>query len=312
MIQAIEFLASSNPLGHVIDSNIVEGDPFNMGRGWLFSNVTLMLLVTMVVTILIVVPAAKRIATGGTQGQRKAEHFTPIGAWANFVESICVYLLDEVFKPVLKEHTYKFTPILWTFFWFILVANILGLLPLRDLTETIFHYSGLHGRVALGGTATQSIWVTGTLALIAFLVVNLSGLIKDPVGYVKHLSGGAPVFMWPIMIPVEILGIFVKPFALAMRLFANMTGGHMVIAALMGFVPALIGSLGLIGGGIAIFPILGSVAVNMLEILVAFIQAFVFTFLTCLFIGQVVVHEHHDGDHEPGHGADQHPAGHGH
>jgi len=316
VIQGFQMLAGANPLGHVVDSAIITSDPLGIRYGWVFSNVTLMLILTSIVTILIVVPAAKRIATRGTPGSQSASDFAPTGALANFVEAVCVYLYDEVFKPVLKDETKRFAPILWSFFWFILVANILGLLPLKDFTEIIWHYSGFHVVPPLGGTATQSIWVTGSLALIAFIVVNVAGLTKDPVGYIKHLTGGAPVFMWPIMIPVEILGIFVKPFALAMRLFANMTGGHMVIASLLGFVPALIGAMGGVGGGISIFPILGSVAINMLEIVVGFIQAFVFTFLTCLFIGQVVVHEHHDEEHGHEHGHDghgaKHAAGHGH
>jgi F-type H+-transporting ATPase subunit a len=314
VIQALSTLASASPLGHVVDDEIISQDPFGMTKGgFFFSNVSLMLIVTGIVTVVLITTAAKRIATRGTPGQRTVSDYTPQGLLANFVESICVYLYDEIFKPLLKDETARFAPLLWSFFWFILVANVLGLIPLKDLTELIFHFSGID-RGGIGGTATQSIWVTATLAIIAFIVINVAGFTKDPVGYVKHLTGGAPFFMWPIMIPVEILGIFVKPFALAMRLFANMTGGHMVIASLLGFVPALIQNFGGVGGGISIIPILGSTAVNLLEILVAFIQAFVFTFLVAVFLSQVVVHEHHDGDHghEPNHGADSHPAGHGH
>jgi F-type H+-transporting ATPase subunit a len=312
-MQLLPILASGSPLGHVVDSEIISSDPFGLSGGFFISNVTVMLVVTGIVTVLIITTAARRIATRGTPGARSVSDYTPQGALANFVESVCVYLYDEIFKPLLKDETARFAPLLWSFFWFILVANILGLIPFKDLTELVFHFSGIH-MGGIGGTATQSIWVTATLAVIAFIVINVSGFLKDPAAFIKHLTGGAPIFMWPIMIPVEILGIFVKPFALAMRLFANMTGGHMVIASLLGFVPALIQHFHGLGFGISIIPVLGSTAVNLLEILVAFIQAFVFTFLVAVFISQQVVHEHHDEGHahEPNHGADSHPAGHGH
>jgi F-type H+-transporting ATPase subunit a len=146
------------------------------------------------------------------------------------------------------------------------------------------------GGSGIGGTATQSIFVTAALATIAFLLINGVAIAKDPAGYLKHLTGGAPVLMWPIMIPVEILGTFVKPFALAMRLFANMTGGHMVVAVMLMFVKMIVDGLGPIAGG----------AAALLPVLVAFIQAFVFTFLTALFLGQLIVH-----DHEEGHGHEE-------
>jgi F-type H+-transporting ATPase subunit a len=112
------------------------------------------------------------------------------------------------------------------------------------------------------------------------------------------------------MVPVELLGMVVKPVALALRLFANMTGGHIIIAVLLGFVPALIEALGPTGYALAILPLLGGVAINILEILVAFIQAFIFTFLTTLFLGQLVVHEHEE--HHEEHGEEEHEHGHGH
>ncbi|NJL32256.1 MAG: F0F1 ATP synthase subunit A [Phycisphaerales bacterium] len=118
------------------------------------------------------------------------------------------------------------------------------------------------------------------------------------------------MFMWPLMVPVEILGTFIKPFALAIRLFANMTGGHLVIAVFLSFVPVVIQALGPVGYGMAIAPLLGAFAINMLEILVGFIQAYIFTFLTCLFLGQLVVHEHEE--HEEHHDEHGHEDAHAH
>ena len=286
-------LAASDPVAHVIDHSIV-GDYF-------ISNVTLMLVIASVVTVLIITRAAKKIATGDQR--QTVDDFRAQGPLANFVELVCLFLRDNVFRQIFGDQTDKYIPILWTFFWFILVCNILGLIPMIDLTGGVFHLNHGHG---YWGTATQSIWVTGALALIAGLLINVTGLMKDPAGYFKHLTGGAPIFMWPIIVPVEVLGIVIKPFALAIRLFANMTGGHILLAVLFSFVPALIENFGKLGGGaLAIIPILGAVGIYLLELLVAFIQAFVFTFLTGLFLGQLVVHHHddhgHDEAHDPAH-----------
>ncbi|MCX5662193.1 MAG: F0F1 ATP synthase subunit A [Planctomycetota bacterium] len=304
-------LASGNPVGHVVDH------PF---FGWYISHVTVMLVASAIVTCLIVIPAARRIASGP---RGSAADFRAKGLVANLVESICLYLQDNIFKPILKEEANVFAPILWTFFWFILTCNLLGMIPIRDISamllifgsEKLHLYSldqnalGLTLSHGIGGTATQSIYVTAALAIVAFIYYNFLGISRDPAGYVAHFTGGAPWFMWPIIIPIEILGMFVKPFALTMRLFANMTGGHVMIAVLLSFVPLMIGALGALGYGLSILAILGAVAINLLELLVALIQAYIFTFLTCLFLGQLISHGH--GEHGHGHGHD-HDHHHGH
>ncbi|MCC7145667.1 MAG: F0F1 ATP synthase subunit A [Phycisphaeraceae bacterium] len=288
MISAILTLAASNPIDHVTDKPI-------FGQ-WYVSNVTVMLVLGAIITALIVIPPARRIVSGknATLDDLRAK-----GLWANLVEAVCLYLRDEVFRPVLGEETDRYTPMLWTFFWFILVCNLMGLIPFLDLTAP-FLGAANHGH-GIGGTATQSIWVTGALATVAFLFYNGIAFAKSPLGYLKHLTAGAPVFMWIIMVPVEIIGTFVKPFALALRLFANMTGGHIILAVLLGFVVAMIEGLGSAGYGLALIPILGATAINLLEVMVAFIQAYIFTFLTCLFLGQLVVHEHEEHHEEEAH-----------
>lgn len=277
-------LAAGSPVGHVTDHPL---------WGWYVSNVTVMLALAAVLTMLLVIPAARRIATG--KSRSTIDDFRAQGIHANFVEAVCLYLREEVFRPILHQNTDRFIPILWTFFWFILVCNLLGLVPLVDITGGLMGLNHGHG---IGGTATQSIWVTGALAFVAFLVINVTGLFKDPVGYFKHMTGGAPWFMWPIIVPVEAAGIFIKPIALALRLFANMTGGHVMLAVLFSFVPALIQGLEGPGYGLALIPLLGATAIYMLELLVAFIQAFIFTFLTGMFLGQLIHHDHEQG-HQP-------------
>ncbi len=297
-------LAAANPINHVTDKPLIGGG--------VISNYTVMLVINMLVTLAILIPAARRITTGSSGS---IEDLRAKGAFANLIEAICVYLREETFRPVLREQTDRFTPMLWTFFWFILINNLMGLLPVLDIMAGLFVLLGgeagpiNHGH-GIWGTPTQSIWVTATLATFAFVFINGVALVKDPIGFLKHMTGGAPIFMWPIMIPVEIIGLIVKPVALALRLFANMTGGHIIIAALLGFIPALIGALGTIGTGIAIIPLLGTTAINLLEILVAFIQAFVFTFLTCIFLGQLVVHDEEHGEHHhEAHEEDPHALG---
>lgn len=293
----------ASPMGHVIDKPIY-------GQFYI-SNATVMLIISAIVTMLLIIPAARKIATGksGTLEDLRAK-----GTLANLVEVICLYLRDEIFKPLLREDTDKYIGVLWTFFWFILINNLLGLFPFADLTA-MFKINPMEGHgggvqyVGIGGTATQSIWVTSALAIISFIFMNGTAMKKDFVGFFKHLTAGAPVFMWPIMVPVEIIGTFVKPFALSLRLFANMTGGHIIVATLLGFVVSLsIGFGGVAGHGLAIFPLLGTMAIYMLEVLVAFIQAFIFTYLTGLFLSQLIVHDHGHDDH--GHEHDDHSHAH--
>lgn len=286
-------LAAGDPVGHVTDKPIY-------GQMYI-SNVTVMLLLSALLTAMLLIPAARKITTGQS---RTLDDYRAQGPRANFVEAICMYLRNDVFRPMLGEETDRYIPVLWTFFWFILINNLLGLVPLVDITAAlgINEYQGHY--VGIGGTATQSIWVTGALATIAFVFINGSALAKDPIGFFKHLTGGAPAFMWPIMVPVEIVGTFVKPVALALRLFANMTGGHIIVATLLGFVASLsLWKVG-VGHGLAILPLLGTMAIYLLEVLVSFIQAYIFTFLTGLFLSQLVVH-HGDHGHEDHHHASE-------
>jgi F-type H+-transporting ATPase subunit a len=131
-------------------------------------------------------------------------------------------------------------------------------------------------------------------------------------GYVKHLTAGTPWYLWGLMIPIEIMGTIIKPVALALRLFANMTAGHILVAVLFMFAVQGLGMLAsggfgvVLGGGISIVSVLAAIAIYFLELFVAFLQAFVFTFLTTVFISQLShhgEHEHHEAHgHEHAHG----------
>ena len=285
-------LAASSPLDHVVDWPI-----WRAGHWWLLTNHMVMMLLAAALMLLIF-PAI-------TRRYRDGEH-VPTGT-RNFFEAILVYLRNDVVKPILGDKTDRYIQYLWTLFFFILFCNILGLLPLDLLTGKVLHL-GHHGH-GIFGTATSNFWVTATLALISFVVVQYSGIKANGIGgWLHHFLGGAPVYLAPVMIPVEFLGMVVKPFSLAVRLAANMTAGHILLAVIISFVAMATAALGT-GGGIAIgIPsVMAAVAIMMLELFVAVLQAYLFTFLTALFIGQMVTHHDHGDDH----GHDDHKA-HGH
>jgi F-type H+-transporting ATPase subunit a len=203
----------------------------------------------------------------------------------NLVEVLMIFIRDEVVLPAVEaKYAEPLMPFFLTIFFFILMLNLIGLLP-------------------YGHAATGAVSVTAALALCTFFVTQATGMRSMGVkGYVLHLTGGLHEMELPmalkiililIMIPIEIMGLFTKPFALAIRLFANMTAGHIVIVSLIGlaflFKSVLVGSF--VSVPFALF-------INLLELLVAFLQAYIFTMLSALFIG-MMVHEH---AHEEAHG----------
>jgi F-type H+-transporting ATPase subunit a len=211
----------------------------------------------------------------------------------NFFDSICNYLRNEVAKPNIGRRADDFVPYLWSAFFFILFCNILGMIPFGALTGNALH---------VGGTATGNFAVTSGLAVATLAMVVINGLRYSGFAYVAHFCPG-PIWLAPLLVPVEIIGLVAKIFALAMRLFANMIAGHILLAVLLSFVSMSWASLGA-GGGVAIgVPVvLGSVAINMLELFVAFLQAFIFTMLSAVFIGQAVQAGEHHGHGDEHHG----------
>jgi F-type H+-transporting ATPase subunit a len=283
----LSILAAASPLDHVLDTPQIYSHGEH-GMWWLTNHMIMMCIAALL--MLIVFPIiTKRYRSG---------EMVPTGT-RNFFEAIMMFIRNDVAKPVLADEADRFMPFLWTLFFFILFNNLLGLLPLEPITGPIIRaVTGNPNAHAIYGTATANIWVTGALALASFLVIQFSGIRANGLGnYLKHFLAGAPWYMAPVMVPVEILGMFVKPVALAIRLMANMTAGHILLAVLASFTlaAAKVGYGALAGIGFAV--VLGSVAIMVLELFVAFLQAYIFTFLTALFIGQLVVHEH-DEHHE--------------
>ena len=184
----------------------------------------------------------------------------------SLMEPIILFVRDEIAIPNLGKHKYqKYLPYLLTIFFFIWINNILGLFP-------------------GGANASGNIGFTLILAVLTGLIVNISGNAS----YWKHIfmPPGVPVLLWPILIPVEIIGILTKPFALMIRLFANITAGHIIILSLLSFI--FVFKSYLLGVPVGAF----MVAMTFLELFVAALQAFIFTMLSALFIG-MAVDDHH-------------------
>jgi len=180
-----------------------------------------------------------------------------------------LYMRNEVILPNVGHHGEGFVPYLLTIFFFILIANLLGLVPYM-------------------GTATGNISVTATLAIMTFIVIEVAGMRALGKGYINTIifwPTDMPIYMRVplslILSPVELMSKFTKPFALAIRLFANMTAGHIVVLALIGMIFTFQSYV------IAPAPIAMAVAIMLLELLVAFLQAFIFTLLSSVFIGLV-------------------------
>jgi F-type H+-transporting ATPase subunit a len=195
---------------------------------------------------------------------------------ANAVEAMVLYIRNEVILPNVGHHGEGFVPYLLTAFFFILTLNLLGLVP-------------------YGSTATGNISVTASMALLTFLTVETAGIRANGMGYLstifywnKEMALPMRIAMFLIMSPVELIGKFTKPFALAIRLFANMTAGHIVVLAFVGMIFTFAAIENPFIRPIAMgLPAVMAVAIMFLELLVAFLQAFIFTLLSAVFIGQM-------------------------
>ena len=292
----LAFLMAASPLEHVTQHPLVQMPaPHGLltpeGKITLLSDQIVMMIVAGLILMLIVPVLVRRRRSADGVGR-----LVPTG-FANFFEALCQYLRKEVAEPNLGEHTDRFIKYIWSVFFFVLMMNLLGLLPIPAISAVF----GTH----LGGTATGNVFVTGTLAILTMVMMVVNGLRLGGKHYLAHFCPG-PLWLAPLLIPVEIIGLFARIFALAVRLFANMVAGHILLAVLLSFILMAGASMGAGGGlAIAVPVVVGSVAITMLEIFVAFLQAFIFTFLTTLFIGQSVVfhHEGHHDDHGEGHHA---------
>jgi len=235
---------------------------FGGGGGFLLYNLTVMQLVAAGVAILLFGSVARARVDGA-----------PKGRTYNVVESIVLFVRDEmVYDALGKEAGRRFVPFFLTQFFFILFMNLLGLLP---------------GKGWFGGTATANLATTAGMAATSFLCIHLVGMREH--GVLRHWRNfipHVPLYLVPLLAVIEAIGILVKPFALTVRLFANMLGGHLVILSFFGMAYLFQ------SWGVAIPALAFAVGIGLLEVLVAFIQAYIFTYLSVIFVGASLHPEH--------------------
>ncbi len=202
------------------------------------------------------------------------------GTFMNLVESLVVFVRDGIARPAIGAHgADAYLPFLWTLFFFILFNNLIGLIP--------------GGASATGNINVTAVLAITTLGVVIFAGSRQLGLVGFWVGIVPHLD--VPILLkpplWILMFLIELAGLFIKHIVLSVRLFANMLAGHIVIAVILGFI--LVAQQAGVFAQVLVTPasILGTVALSLLELFVAFLQAYIFTFLAALFIG-TAVHPH--------------------
>lgn len=226
-----------------------------------------------ILAAVIFIRLAGKIANGGR----------PRGRWWNLLETFLLFIRNEVARPAIGHDADKFLPFLWTMFFFILGCNLMGMVPWL-------------------GAPSGSLAVTGVLALATFLTVIGAGMAKmGPIGFwigqVPHmeLPLALSILLKPMIFCIEIMGLLIKHFVLAVRLLANMFAGHIVLVVLIAFIGAVGGAVHQyyhpLFVGVSLASIFGATALSLLELFVAFLQAYIFTFLSALFIG-MAVHPH--------------------
>jgi len=256
-----------------------------------------------VLMLWLVAAALFAVVTWTVRRYLRQDRLEPSGLM-NALEFVVEYVRDNIVEPnVGRRWVTTWTPLVLTFFLFIFCANIIGLIPVFDLLALINH-TVLHlpedaflTQVTHGGvTATGNFNVTAALATVTFFAIIIAGSRAH--GFMQHwknlVPSGLPLPVTLMLIPIEIMGMLVRPFALTMRLAANMSGGHIAILAILSFAfifTDLFGSLAGVGVG-ALSTLFLAVPISGLEIIVVLVQAYVFTLLTAVFIG-MAIHAHH-------------------
>ena len=285
---------SSNPDDShpIISIKEILGIDFSVSK-----HVFMLWLVALIVGAAVIIPIRRFL---------NSESSVPRG-WMNALESIVQFIRDSIVRPnVGDKWVMTWTPIMLTFFFFILFANGIGMIPIFDVLGVFNRFildvpysdgDNLINKMLHGGvTATGNFNVTGALATITFFSIMVAGIMAH--GFINHWKNLVPHGLpWPvyiILVPIEIMGLFVKPFALTMRLAANMTGGHIALLALLSLM-AIFGFMFqsvAAGVGVAFIAVPMAVAISGLELIGVLVQAYVFTLLTAVFVG-MAINVHH-------------------
>jgi len=228
-------------------------------------------LIAAALILVIFIPMVRRLASGQIPG----------GPWDNAFDSVLAFIRNDVAKPNIGEHDAdKYVPFLWTLFLFVLFNNLLGMLPWM-------------------GSPTANLYATGALAVVAFVMMHGAAMAK--MGVVHYFQStwphmevpfGMGYVLKPMIFCIEMLGTFIKAGGFAVRLFANMLAGHTVLAMILGFIVVAGNAMPLLWTGITTASVLGVVALSLLELFVAFLQSYIFVFLTSLFMGMALHPSH--------------------
>lgn len=295
--------AVPHPLGEEVFSvNVGGGDipALNIYDGvysFFVTNHLMMSLVSAIAVVLVFAYVAVRVRVKGND----LSSYQTRGRVAQLFETMCTFIRDEVVRPNLHGLTDKYIYYVWTIFFFVLFANVLGLIPIGSIAYLI---TGDPHHTHLGGTATGNLSLNVVLALGSFIAIIYIGIKEtgvkaffshfNPIGWddPKMLAIGIPLYC------LEWLGLCIKCIVLAMRLFGTMMAGHLVIAAFIGLVFMASETSHGLGYGVQLSVIAGGIVLTLLELFICFLQAFIFTFLTVLFISLVASHHGEDGHGE--------------
>ena len=251
--------------GFVCEYELPHWNPIHIGRFALDISPTRHVVMLWIAALLCIITTLLALRA---HNRRTREGRAP-GGFGNGLEAVVLYLRNEVILPNVGPHGNGYVPFLLTLFFFILFANLLGLVP-------------------YGATATGNISVTATLAIITFMVIEVAGMKAQGWGYIntivfwpRDMGLGLRIPISMVLTPIELIGKFTKPFALAIRLFANMVSGHVVLLALISLIFTFATWI------LVPVPIALALGISLLELFVAFLQAFIFTLLSSVFIGLI-------------------------
>ena len=247
---------------HVYDHPLIKIDWHPFGWTWLDLSITKLTVMMWVAGAVIFLLFRALAAAQETKGIR--------GRYVNFLEPFVLYVRNEMVYPLMGEKTgRRYLPLFLTQFFFILGCNLLGMIPFM-------------------ATATSNLAVCGGLAGTTMLTIFVMGMIEQgPLNFWKHMvPSGMPVLLIPLLFPIELMGIFIKSFALMIRLFANMVAGHIVILTFIGMIFIFNSYL------VALPAIAFALFISLLELFVAFLQAYIFTMLSIIFVNMAIHPEH--------------------
>ncbi len=277
---SLDFLAAADPMSHVLDDRLGAG-LFDEG-GWADKvSDSLWTLGITKQSVLFVVAGVLTVVFFWLYSKDAGRSRVP-SRWGNFVETLLEFLRDNVTRPFMGTDGDRFLPLIATFFVYILICNLIGLIPFLDLIG--------HG----GNTSPANYLITPALAICSFCIYHYLG-IREQGGvwtYTKNLFPHVPIFILPIIVVIELVAHVIRPCALAIRLCANMTAGHIMMAVLIGFTTVFTKDFLIGGAAISLVSVIAVTLLTFLELLVAVIQAFVFTFLTTVFLSMAVHPEH--------------------